>query len=699
MSLISWLHFTDFHQGMGSQDWLWPNVREQFFEDLKVLHDRTGPWDLVLFTGDLTQRGTQNDFQSLSATLEEVWETFRSLGSRPQLLLVPGNHDLCRPDAKDPTVKALNKLWATDPEIQEDFWKDEQSPYRKLVAQTFAPFTDWWRTSKFNTATDLRLGLIPGDFSATVTKNGLALGIVGLNTAFLQLTAGDYKGKLALSPRQFHAACESDGAKWIKRHHACILMTHHPASWLDEPSKKDLRAEIDVPGRFAIHLCGHLHDSQMLSVSEGGAVPRRTLQGTSLFGLEQWFDNQGRGLDRSHGYSAGRLVADGPDARLMIWPRRLQQNKSAGHWRMVPDRENFDLATDDAATLSFQPLQPLTSGGAPNEATSASKEPQRISVDPGTLIRDKTRAILADRKVAADNVEEIVISNLLRVKEYPQTIWGIPSTLKSKADPHGPTRLLPCILREKMLYSFYDPASPSYPFAGLRDDGRSQKISTATWLASFERRSWFIELLKVTLKEHLWEKFVGLDPASKRYYFRRRAPGRSVKIRWIGNAQRTVVRKPDEGKGGYWVHQAARLQFEFLDDELYLAIEPSYTFTVDGRKPIPREEIGPLTIQWRGRERNGAVLRHVLMWCNLLTSGPTNGAIPCGAQRLWFSRVPAHAHVPIGLETDHIEVRALLELTRIESELIVPDEESFIFLEDDHDANHEAKTEDEDDSR
>lgn len=693
MPSINWLHLTDFHQGMGNQDWLWPNVREQFFEDLKALHDRSGPWDLVLFTGDLTQRGTQNDFQSLETTLEEVWESFRSLGSRPQLLLVPGNHDLCRPDPKDPAVKALNKLWAEDPEIQDDFWGNAQSPYRELVIRAFSPFMEWWRASKFNTFKGASPGLIPGDFSATLTKDGLELGILGLNTAFLQLTPGDYEGRLALSTRQFHAACEVDGTKWIKRHHACILMTHHPVSWLDDQSKRDFRAEIDVPGRFAIHLCGHLHDSQMSSVSEGGATPRRTLQGTSLFGLEHWLTKSGSSVERYHGYSAGRMQFENNDARLVIWPRRLQQNRSAGYWRMVPDRESFDLNADDATTLPFKPLQPFNAGRTSSGATSGRPEQQQVSQDPGTAIRNKAAVIIANRKIAADNVEESVVSNLLRVKEYPQTIWGIPSTLRSKRDPHGPTRLLPCILREKMLFSFYDPSLPSYPFVGLRDDGPVEKIDTATWLASPERRWWFIELLKVTLKEHLFQKNVGLDPNSKRYYFRRRAPDRSVTIRWIGNTTRTVVRKPDEGKGGYWIHQAARLQFEFLDDELYLAIEPSYSFTRDGRTPIPREEIGPLTIQWRGRERNGSVLRHVLMWCNLLTSGPANGAIPCGSQRLLFSGVPAHARAPVGLEKDQIEVRALLELTRIESELIVPKEESFIFLEDDHEADHEVETE------
>lgn len=44
MSNFSWLHLTDLHQGMATQDWLWPNVREVFHEDLGKLHDACGPW-------------------------------------------------------------------------------------------------------------------------------------------------------------------------------------------------------------------------------------------------------------------------------------------------------------------------------------------------------------------------------------------------------------------------------------------------------------------------------------------------------------------------------------------------------------------------------------------------------------------------------------------------------------------------------
>ena len=70
---IGILHLTDFHQGMAGQKTLWPGVKESFLEDLARLHDTASPWDLVVFTGDLTQRGTTAEFAALDATLARLF--------------------------------------------------------------------------------------------------------------------------------------------------------------------------------------------------------------------------------------------------------------------------------------------------------------------------------------------------------------------------------------------------------------------------------------------------------------------------------------------------------------------------------------------------------------------------------------------------------------------------------------------------
>src|SRR5450432_3874129 len=106
MRTFNWLHLTDLHFGLGGQAPLWPNVRDVFLNDLARLHDRCGPWNAVFFTGDLVQKGDDQEFKQLEdRVLEPIWEKLSTLGSKDAALFtVPGNHDLLRPNAKKPSA-------------------------------------------------------------------------------------------------------------------------------------------------------------------------------------------------------------------------------------------------------------------------------------------------------------------------------------------------------------------------------------------------------------------------------------------------------------------------------------------------------------------------------------------------------------------------------------------------------------------
>ena len=356
MKCFSWLHLTDLHRGMAEQRWLWPSVKEIFFEDLKRLHDKCGPWDLVLFTGDLTQRGSVEEFQEVNELLGQLWERFGKLGSKPKLLVVPGNHDLVRPNEKKPAVRLL-KQWNDYQDIQKEFWDDEESDYRRIVTEAFKNYVAWWDKQPYK-AKGLTPGILPGDFSVSIEKDGVRLGIVGLNTAFLQLTDGDYESKLALHARQFQVVCGGDGPSWTKQHHACLLLTHHPPAWLNPDSQQHLYGEIVARGRFAVHLCGHMHGVAYRNIAEGGTESRRTWQGCSLFGLE-FFGTEGNKEERLHGYTAGKIELYENKGNLMFWPRKTQPQP----WQMgiVPD---YSLELNDnqhTNPIDFKLLQSIES--------------------------------------------------------------------------------------------------------------------------------------------------------------------------------------------------------------------------------------------------------------------------------------------------------------------------------------------------
>ena len=329
---FSWLHVTDLHQGQREQALLLPRVQTAFERDLRKLHDQAGPFDLVLFTGDLTQRGAAEEFAALDKTLFTIWNCLEALGSHPVLLAVPGNHDLVRPAPSDPRLAELSR-WAADPAIGEQFWSEPGSPSRALVGEAFANYASWWNDHRFPRVPGHRAGLAPGDFTVTVEKRGFALGVMGLNSAFLQLSAGVHTGKLDVGLQQFHAAAGGNGSRWAEGCHAALLLTHHPLSWLTPPARQTFDAEI--AGHFTAHLFGHMHEPELgeqrlLGASSG----YRWLQGRSLFGLETW----GQSRSRSHGYSVGRLTVQGDKAAsLQIWPRLLVNQK------MVPDHAAAEL--------------------------------------------------------------------------------------------------------------------------------------------------------------------------------------------------------------------------------------------------------------------------------------------------------------------------------------------------------------------
>src|SRR5580698_7795154 len=105
--VLRWLHISDFHQGVSGQDqdWLWPQVRPWFYRDLKQMSQKLGgPFDLLFFTGDLTQSAQPQQFADLNVMLNDLLAQMKDLGPEPVLLEVPGNHDLLRPSAATPPL-------------------------------------------------------------------------------------------------------------------------------------------------------------------------------------------------------------------------------------------------------------------------------------------------------------------------------------------------------------------------------------------------------------------------------------------------------------------------------------------------------------------------------------------------------------------------------------------------------------------
>lgn len=361
---IRWLQLSDFHQGVDRLDQRAevPELLRRLETDLKKLQRDQAPIDLVLFTGDLTQRAAPEQFAALADFLGKLFRILNGLGSQPVLLCVPGNHDLVRPVALDPTTMVFNQ-WEQRPEIQEAVWLPESSHhriYQTAIATAFANYVqfveDWQRTHPLPAGVCIeRNGLLPGDFAASIEKGGAKLMVAGLNSAFLQLGDGDYQGRLDMSHHQLRRVAV-DG--WEDRHQAALLLSHHPPNWLSARSFKQYRELVVQRGRFAAHLFGHMHEPRTQETRDGGGHERAHIQAASLWSREPYGPE--RKTDRLHGYSIGQVEFDGSQGVLRLWPR-WYLTRPDGESSFAPDFQRYHLQEDGQRQnpVRFQLLQPL----------------------------------------------------------------------------------------------------------------------------------------------------------------------------------------------------------------------------------------------------------------------------------------------------------------------------------------------------
>ncbi|NML35188.1 metallophosphoesterase [Paraburkholderia antibiotica] len=337
---ISWLHLSDLHIGQSFQ-WLWPNFKAIFLDDIRRLTGEAGPIDLVVFSGDLTQRGDVKEFTTLSDELQDIWEELDKLGQRPLLFSVPGNHDLVRPAKNDARIKML-KQWAIDPDVSNEFWANSSNQYFNVVQAAFENYVHWYAGLKDRgiPVPEYVTGRLPGDISSSIVINDVSVGLIGLNTAFLQLDEEDFEGKLAIDLRQLNALTNNNPPAWCDQNQVNFLVTHHPTFWLSPEASRHFQSEIYPSGRFTAHLYGHMHEPDQTTIYRGGDRGRKTFQSSSLFGIEHLADGK---TERAHGYAIGQIVLSDTDAIWKLWPRKGRVNRRSGDRRIVPDVDNFDL--------------------------------------------------------------------------------------------------------------------------------------------------------------------------------------------------------------------------------------------------------------------------------------------------------------------------------------------------------------------
>lgn len=324
-SVIRVLHISDLHAGQPEGKRYFSNFKREFYEDVLAMQDDGPPIDAIIFTGDLSWKGAKEEFREVDEVIKELAERIGVKTKKPPIVLaVPGNHDLSRPPPLDGNQLALTTQWSSNEDLRREFWQEESSSYRRLVNDAFREYQEWWGRT-VDQARNLRFtqGILPGDYSVTFSTNGILLGIVGLNSAFLQLNSKVAQGGVALDLAQLRAACPKEINDWVEGHHATLLLTHHPPEWLNAPSLSEFNGELAPPGRFTAHLFGHMHESKTEFRRTMGSKTTRQVQAPSMFGAE----NYGNKLERRHGYILLDIGVDASEehGRIHLRPRDAEK--------------------------------------------------------------------------------------------------------------------------------------------------------------------------------------------------------------------------------------------------------------------------------------------------------------------------------------------------------------------------------------
>lgn len=344
MDKINYLHFSDLHIGDKHHNGLLSQTKKILFDDIEHIISKMSSLDVVFFTGDFVHKGKKEEFDILNDFIGDLWSVFNKCNQDPYLLCIPGNHDIERIDDKNNAVQKVMSNWINE-DLKRDFFWNSPNEYHDFIISRFGNYTDWYEKIAIKKPKNIIKGYLPGDFSCSLKIRELNLGVVGLNSAFLQLSNGDFKKKIGVYNNQMSFLFKDKYFEWLQNQDLSILLTHHSTEWFEPDSLNDYNKEIYTEDSFIDHLCGHMHEPNYENNSRNGFQSKRQFVSPSLFGLE-YIDDKSI-IKRIHGYTGGMYEVESGNITKTIWPRISIQTSSS---MKISQNEEFNL---EKGTASF----------------------------------------------------------------------------------------------------------------------------------------------------------------------------------------------------------------------------------------------------------------------------------------------------------------------------------------------------------
>ena len=218
-------------------------------------------------------------------------------------------------------------------------------------------------------------------------------------------------------------------------------------------------------------------------------------------------------------------------------------------------------------------------------------------------------------------------SNIIAIEELPQEIYyakSLYTTAKIIFQTYSDISFPPFDLNQGNVYSLTNLTKKHNVLRNVVNRETIDRMALDEFLHSQEGEKRFVRLLNDSFKSHLYATGLIVDMKKKRAYFSKSEEGERVMSYQarFKRARRTVARpryNQAKDKIRYWEHKAFHFNVRRFGDQWGIMIEPTYVFTLDGKKILlASERVSALATRKMSRDYNSNVLNDIVFWMRCL---------------------------------------------------------------------------------
>src|SRR2546425_3975759 len=311
--------------------------------------------------------------------------------------------------------------------------------------------------------------------------------------------------------------------------------------------------------------------------------------------------------------------------------------------------DSVDVYEGDVADLEFALRQ---------------REPQAAARSSALQIAGLSAGAEALRLAAqTDQVAETLVSNLFEGVEISETIVGVPDDEKIPRRREPPKAVrdvgVEGIVRAGVRY-FLSELPPTTRKVAILEPFVEK---TSAWRRDPDKRWWLQGLLFQHFAAYCCGNRLFLGTSDHRLIF---VPDgdKGLSVTWApgGTQKKREVVQRRTGAGGriLFAHHALDAGFVLLGERIFLEVNTSWEFTVDGRTFVDKRVGQPLRREYRRRERNRGRLVDLIFWSKYIARTERNIEIPVGRERIVITGEPVSYGADFGILADQYDLQKLL---------------------------------------